>query len=133
MSFNLKIEPGEYYRNILGHTVLIVGTVNPGTKWYDRGYRFIDEGGNYYTANGSVQSKFYRKLDLTTPVSKAEIAVDHAKRIAKRLKRLYKIYKFGMKIKHAYDAVRPYFMTIHVGLVLAQLAMLIAQRRQANA
>lgn len=64
----ITIKQGQYYFNKLGQLIFIAGEIAPDTKWYRRGFRFVDHRGSYYNAQGSVQSKFWADLDVAHEV-----------------------------------------------------------------
>lgn len=77
------LEEGKFYRNKLGRIVLIVGSVEPFTSWYKRGYRFLDERGSYYKPNGSLDTKMWQSLDLIEAVNPVDVTDNDMQKIHK--------------------------------------------------
>jgi hypothetical protein len=59
------VSAGKFYRNRLGQVVLITDIVKPGTKMYEKGFRYADQRGTLYTRLGTTQSSIWRSLNLT--------------------------------------------------------------------
>lgn len=70
-----------FYRNGLGKIVLIIAELAPAHKLYNKGYRFVDHRGTYYTQEGSTQWSIYKSLDLVEKVYLDDISEEEKQRL----------------------------------------------------
>jgi hypothetical protein len=65
----LLLKEGKFYRNGLGHAVLIIGAPVVDGRWWKKGFRFMDQRGTFYKPNGSVDSRIWGILDIVMEIT----------------------------------------------------------------
>lgn len=126
---DFALEEGKFYRNGLDQVVLIIGTTVAGSRWEKKGFRFMDHRGSFYTANGSVKSRLWSKIDLlreekdlTTITDEEMVKIRQGvfRRVAAE-DRADKIVKFATKVYTTCKKMMPYISAINVILGAARL------------
>ena len=77
----MELCAGAYYRNGLGQVVRIVGTVPSSSRWYAKGYRFVDSCGSFYLADGTMDTWLWKSLELASVVAIEDVGDAEIRRI----------------------------------------------------
>ena len=118
---------GKFYRNRIGQVVLITDIVEPGTKMYDKGYRFLDQRGTLYTKLGDVQSKLWKGLGLTSVVACQHVTDEEITTIHDQAVKFIAWQNRRDKILKTWDKATPYLLLVEVALATL-ISIMIARK-----